>query len=333
VLVIIILILGLFFYQRSTTQAKAQKEKNSYKVKRLTLKDTLSLSGTIDAEEHSILRFQSSGRLAWVGVKEGDYVKKFQTVASLDQRSLADDLKKYLNTYTKERLDFDSSKQNNELKYTGSLSEDARRDALRSLDKAQYDLNNAVLDVELKNLALQYSNQFSPFEGLVVRVDSPFAGVNITPAQAEFEIINPKTIYFSATADQTDVVKIRENLTGSITLDSYPEDTLHGEVSHISFIPKSGETGTVYAVKIALSGDNTNYKYRFGMTGDANFTLKERQNVIAVPSNYLKSEKGKKYVLKSENGKISKIFIQTDEEIDNNTIVTSGLEQGDIIYD
>src|SRR3989344_6512971 len=82
------LIVGFVYYQRYTAQIKAKKEKSTYTVKRQTLRDDLSLSGEIDAEEKTVLRFQTSGKLSWVGVKEGDQVKKYQTVASLDQREV-----------------------------------------------------------------------------------------------------------------------------------------------------------------------------------------------------------------------------------------------------
>src|SRR3989304_9274792 len=140
----IVIFIGGGFYFKQDSDTKAKQAKNTYTVKRETIKDELSLSGEIEAEEHVTLRFQSSGRLAWVGVKEGDYVKKYQGVASLDQREVQQNLKKYLNTYVNERFDFDQEKQDTQIKYTGGLSEDARREAIRVLDKAQNDLNSAV---------------------------------------------------------------------------------------------------------------------------------------------------------------------------------------------
>jgi macrolide-specific efflux system membrane fusion protein len=75
----------------------------TFTVKKGDLRDTLSFSGTVDASEKVALKFQSSGRLSWVGVKEGDVVKKFQGIASLDRESLKKTMANYLNTYLKER--------------------------------------------------------------------------------------------------------------------------------------------------------------------------------------------------------------------------------------
>src|SRR3990167_5222159 len=327
----LLLIVGFIFYQRYSTQTKSRKEKSTYRVKKQTLRDDLSLSGEIDGEEKVTLRFQSSGKLTWVGIKEGDYVQKYQGIASLDQREVQQNLKKYLNTYVNERLDYDQELQDAQIKYTGGLSEDARREALRVLKKAQYDLNNAIIDVELKNLAIEYSYLASPIEGIVIRVGSPYAGVNITPAQAEIEIVNPNTVYFSVAADQTEVVKLKEGKKGNIVFDAYPDDQIKSEVNKISFIPKEGESGTVYEVKMYFDYDNSDYKYRVGMTGDVDFLLRQRKNILAIPALFIKTDKGKKYVYKLENNKKIKTYITLGDEIDEVVVVESGLKENDEI--
>lgn len=323
---------AVYVIYNKTTSATKNNEK-AHTVKRGDLTETLSISGEIDAHERADLKFQTSGMLVWVGVKEGDYVKKYQGIASLDKKELEMNLKKYLNTFLKSRWDFDQEKEDQDIKNIGGLSEDARREALRSLDKAQFDLNNAVLDVELKDLALKYSYLYTPIEGIVTSIDTLYAGVNITPATAVFKIVNPKTIYFSATADQTDVINLIKGKQGELVLDPYPEEIIKGVVEDISFIPKTGETGTVYQVKIAFDNSNEDYKYRVGMTGDISFNTKEKKNVLAIPSTYLKKENGEYYVLKLTGGKKEKTRIKIGDEIDGDVIILSGLEEDDLIYD
>ena len=322
--IVVCIILLVLFYQRKSPSST--KKETSFKVRKTTLSETLSLSGQIDAEEHATLRFQTSGRLDWVGVKTGDYVKKYQTIASLDQRELEKNLKKYLNTYMKSRWDFEQTKDDYENK---AITEAMQR----LIDEAQFDLNNAVIDVEVKDIAFKFANLYAPIEGLVVRVDVPYAGVNVTAAQAEFEIINPKTIYLSATADQTDIVKLKQDMKAEVILDSYPDEKLTGKIYMISFIPKEGETGTVYQIKMVLNVANEDYRIRFGMTGDANFVTRKVNNVLAVPDNFVKSEKDKNYVWQKVNGKKVKTKIIIGDDIDGDIIVTSGLKEGDIVYD
>lgn len=318
----LILLAGRYFFSSAR-----DKEKKEYQVVRKDLKEELSLSGQIDAEEKVILRFQTSGRLAWVGVKEGDYVKKYQAIASLDQRDLKNRLDKYLNTYVKQRMSFEQTKDDYWQKQY-DLSETIRHKAERILEQNQMDLNNSVLDVEYQSLLLEYANLWSPIEGVVTRVDTPVAGVNITPAGAEFEIVNPKTLYFSATADQTEVVNFFEGKKGKIVFDSYPEDEVEAEVYWISFSPKKGETGTVYQLKIKF---DFNKPLKIGMSGDVNFITKELKNVITIPPTYLKKDKKGDYVNVLEKGKTGKRYVKKGEEIEGEVVIREGLDEGEII--
>jgi len=328
---ILVFAVTIFFARQSTSKATAKKE-NGYTLKRQDLKEYLSLSGEIDAEERTVLRFQSAGRLNWVGVKEGDYVRKYQAIASLDQRDLKNKLQQTLNTFVKKRYDFDQSQDDTE-RIGDQVTREAGDKMKRILDKAQYDLNNSIIDVELGNLALEYSNLITPIEGIVTRVDIKYSGVNITPAQAEFEIINPKTLYFLATADQTEVVKLKNKMSAKITMDSYLDDEFDGQILDIGFIPKTGETSTVYKVKITLPKDVGESQFKIGMTGDVSFLVKEKNNVLSVPSQYIKNNGDKKYVWTKVNDKRQKTYIKTGEEIDDNTVIISGLKEGDTVYD
>lgn len=330
-----IVVIGGWGLYSQTAGKKSDIKELSYKIKRQSLQESLSFSGTVDAQEKAILRFQSSGYLAWVGVKEGDVVRKYQAVASLDQRELKKQLEKDLIDYDKERLDFDNdSLDTNENALPGNKY--LRQDTIDAFKKAQFDLNSSVLDVELSDIALRYSTLVSPIDGVVVSVESKQAGVNVIPTQAEFVIVNPSTLYFSGAVDQTDVVKLQEGMSGHITFDSYPDDEVSASVSSIAFVPKEDETGTVYEVKIGIGDIATpgaSIKYRLGMTGDVEFVTKDIQDVLGVPTTFIKKEGGRYYVFKKDGNKKIKTSVKIGEEIDTATVILDGLVEGDIVYD
>ena len=287
----------------------------------------MTISGEIDAEEHVNLRFQTAGRISWIGVKEGDLVKKYQTIASLDQKELQKNLQKELNDFMKYKYDYEQT--------TDTYKDQVITDTIKRIkEKAGFDLNSSVLDVELKDISLKYANLISPIEGLVVRVDSPYAGVNISlPTQAEFEIVNPKTVYFSALADQTEVIKLQEDMLGELSLDSYPDNPLKGSIKNIAFTPKTGEIGTVYKIKFIFDDNNDIYKYKLGMTGDLSFVTNKKENVLYLPIKFIKNEKDKKYVNLWKNKEKEKIYIETGLETDNLIEITKGLSENDTIVD
>ena len=57
-------------------------------VKKGNLRKDLTLSGKVDARSFANVQFQTAGKLVWVGVKEGDQIKKGQAIASLDKALL-----------------------------------------------------------------------------------------------------------------------------------------------------------------------------------------------------------------------------------------------------
>jgi RND family efflux transporter MFP subunit len=285
------------------------------------IKETISLSGTVEASEEASLKFQAGGLLTWVGVKEGDFVKKYQAIASLDKRELEQNFKKEANNYLTDRWDFEQIQDDYKETKNNYLVTDSIK---RILEKAQFSLENSVVDYELKDLAIRLATIHSPIEGIVVRVDSPKAGVNVTPATATFEIVNPNTIYFSAEVDETDVSQIKIGARAVITLDAYPDEEIESTVNEISFVPKSGSQGTVYEVKLSLSQNSLNLKYKLGFNGDARITVKQKQGVLTVPSQVIKLKDGKTVIYILKDGKEQEVEIETGIENEDSTEIIKG---------
>lgn len=323
-IILVVILLFVFWNRRSTSQNKNIPQKTE--VKQSDLKEELTLSGEIDAHEKVVVRFQTSGRLSYVGVKEGQFVKKGQVLASLDRRELKKKLDKELNTFLNQRYSFDQTKDDNKDK--------AVTDAIkRVLDTSQNNLNKAVIDVELQSIALEFSTITSPISGIVTSISSPIAGVNVTPSQAEFEIINPDSIFFTATADQTEVTKIKKEQPVEIVLDAFDDQTLNGVVESISFTPKSGETGTVYEFIVSIPSSKTESMLRMGMTGDATIIVSERKDTLYLPSKFVFLDKKKPYVLLMKNNKVKETTIVTGLETEDRIEIKSGLKKNDVVYD
>ena len=317
---------------RNTANAK-EKKANSYVVKRQDLTETLSLSGEIDAKEKADVKFQTTGLLSWVGVKEGDFVKKYQVLASLDKRELQNSMSQLLNDYMDERWDFEQGEADNKDWRTRGMTDTARDTVKRTLERNQFALNNAVLDVEAKDLAMKFANIWTPIEGVVTHIDVPTPGTFITSAGAVFTVVNPKTLYFSATADQTEVVNFQSGTAGQIVLESFPDTETAGVVDSISFAPKEGESGTVYELKMTVDtakiGED---KLKMGMTGDANFITREIKGALAVPEAYIEKRNGKTYVTKLTRMIEEEIEIKIGQAIEGMVEIKEGLNEGDTIY-
>lgn len=332
IIVLLLIIGGFFLYQRQKTLTEAEKD-TTYTVKRQTLEESLSLSGSVDAGEKAVLRFQGGGRVAWVGVREGDYVSQYQGIASLDTRETHKRLKRYLELYENARVEFDQSQEDTREVVIGGLTRDQRNRALRAFQQDQNNLDISVIDVELQSIAGEDAYLFAPIPGLVVQAEPAYMGIDTGPTTSNYTIINPDTVFFSASADQTDVVKIKHGMEGKIILDAYPDNELSGSVSSIAFTPETDESGTVYEVKVAFPADNGAFNYKLGMTGDINFVLNKKARALAVPNRHITTRAGKKYVMKLVNGKKEETEIKTGISFDTDVEILYGLREGDVIVE
>jgi multidrug efflux pump subunit AcrA (membrane-fusion protein) len=260
-------------------------------------------------------------------------VKKYQTIASLDQNQLQKTIQKDLNTYVQERNTFDQNVDSNGDGSTG-FTQAIRDAAKRNYQNDQMDLNNAVLNVEIQTIAKQYANLYSPIAGVVTRVDAPNAGVNVSITDT-YEIIDPSSIYFSVSADQTEVIKLTQGKKGTITMDSFPDDQTEGAITDLSFTPKQNETGTVYEAKMSIDPNKHTSLYRLGMTGDVDFIIQQFPNEISVPFEYIIQEANdsKSYVYKEINGKPVKTEVTVGDEYDNMVIIKKGVQPGDVVVE
>lgn len=339
-ILILLVLFGLIFGYKQIQAQNAKEAKNPTKfnpktfeifnVPRKDIAQTLTLSGSIDASKKADLKFQTSGRLAWVGVKIGDKVKKFQAIAGLDQKELRKNLEKEFNDYRTGLSNFNDVQDTYKQTKQDFLVTDAIK---RILDRSQYTLNNAVISYELSDLAIKYSTLTTPISGVVVNVDQPLPGVNITPTSASFTVVDPTSIFLKAEIDQEDTPKIKVGQAATVKLDSFPDKTFDSKINFIAFSPVAGESNTVYEIRFDLpASDNQNLNYRLGMDGDALITLAESKNTLVLPIEAVLEEKGQKYVLtKDENNKIIKKNVKTGVENDTDVEILEGLSENDQI--
>jgi len=288
--------------------------------------NAITLTGSVAATDIAQVRFQTAGKLAWIGARVGDRVKKGQAIASLDKNQLRKDLDKELNDYKAALHTFnDTQDEYKETKERYLLTDGIKR----LLDRSQYTLNNAVLDYELSELTLKLATIYSPINGIVTASDQPVAGVNVSPTSATFTIVDPKSVYFKSEIDQETVTNIKIGQPATLKLDSFPDQSLDSKISYISFTPIAGESSTVYEVRFKLSVDNSNLTYRLGMDGDAHLVLSQEQHALTIPTDAVFIEENEKFVYLLTDQKLKHQKIKTGIETDFDTQVLEGLSPND----
>ncbi len=317
--VIIALIILLIAWTVGNRNAQNKSLIKTYRVSQNTLKSTVSASGKIDSNQSTNLHFQTGGQLAWINAKQGDYVKKGQTIASLNTQVLQKQLKEDLNTYFKTRLTFEDTKdsQQNQI-----ITDTLKRIAQRS----QADLENSVTDVEIRDLAVRFSTISSPIDGYIISNPTVYPGSNVLVTDTIVTVANTQDLQFLAEVDETDIGKVLTGQEASITLDAYPEDTF---ISKISLIGQKAITTSTGATAFNTTFNmDTQKQFLIGMNGTAQIEVGRAENVNSVPLEAITDDK---YVYVKSGKKFSKKEIEKGIESDTDVEIKSGLKEGDVI--
>lgn len=326
---IILVVLGItvFGFRYFSNKSKNIKVETA-KVARGNLKETFTISGEIDARKKATLRFQTSGKLAWVKATEGDSVVVGQALAGLDLTNLkatentmfykykaADANAKQIEDSVKGHDADETFTQKN----TRVTAQTARDIAYDNWMLARQDSKNATL--------------YSPITGKIISVTDLAASSYISGSTAfAIQVVDPLSLFFSASADQTEVAGLTEGKMGTLILDAVPDSDILGTIRQISYSPQVGNSDTTYSVSFYFDSKNTNY--RLGMTGDIQFVKNEKNNTLFLPTKFIKNDEDKKYIYncQSKNDKCQ-IYVETGLEADEGTEIVSGLKEGDVVYE
>lgn len=319
IVIFVVLAVGAGLWWRSNATAGSPTGIETAQVKKSDFIQSVSSSGKTKAAKSVDLKFQTSGKLTWVGVQEGNMVRPYQAIASMDVREVQKNLEKALRDYSSERSDFDEGKS---LQFVSDA-------AKRILQKNQWDLEKAVLDVELKHLAVEYATLVTPIGGIVTHIDTPVAGINITPATAVFRIADPASLVFEANIDEIDVGKLRIGQPAQISLDAFADATFSGRISYVSYVSEtSGGGATVFPVKIAFDEPQP---LRIGLNGDVTIELERQEQVLVIPIEALRQDDAGNYVYRKNGQKYERVQISIAAQSDDDAVVADGLAPGDLV--
>ncbi len=315
-LVILVVILIAAYFLRP----KPPKPIATEKVESGTITQTVSITGTIAAENMANLSFPFAGKLNYMPFKEGDAVTTGQVVASLNTSDLQANLRQA-------EQDFTAAKAASERLYDSQGSSTAesfdQRVARTAVDAAQ---NKAYDNVVKARKAIADAALISPIDGILTHAGAGSVGVNVTVANI-WTVMDLSSFEFKMEVDEADIAKVKIGDPVNINLDSYPNDTLNLAVSKIDYATHTTSSGgdAYYVTALITQAQD---KYRVGMNGNADIITAKRENVLQVPFSAIQND-NEVLVKKAGGYEITKI--KTGIENDTSVEVLSGLNEGDVI--
>ncbi len=315
--IIIALVVIFIVYIVGNRNAQNVSQIKFYKVAPKTIESSVTSSGKIQAEQSTNLHFQTSGQIAWINAKQGQSVQKGEAIASLNTQTLQKQLKSDLNTYAKTRTTFDDTN------YT--YKDQPLTDAIKRIaQRSQLDLENSVVDVEIRDLAIRFATITSPIDGHIVSDPSVYTGSNVLATDTIATVASSSNLQLMAEVDETDIGKARLGQKANITLDAFPDKTFSSTVSQIA--PQAITTSTGATAFNVTFNMESSEPFLIGMNGSAQIITATKENVLSVPleaivnDNFVWIKKGKNY----QQREVTK-GLESDSDVE----ITSGISEGD----
>jgi HlyD family secretion protein len=310
-------------------------------------------AGSVEACLRTRLSTIMGGRIEFLGVKEGDRVKKGQLLMKLwnddqkAQQTLAEAQRASATQRVKEVCTTAASalreaERQTSLRVRGYVSE-AKEDAARSeadarrascdtarADIVQADARIAVTRVEQGRMVL-----YAPFDGTVAKIVGELGEYSTpsppgVPTPPAIDLIDDTCLYVKAPMDEVDAPKIKTGLPVRVSLDALPKQPLKGKVRrvapYVSAVEKQARTVDVEVdFDMPASGG-----LLVGYSADVEIVLGGRPNVLRVPTAAL-IEGSKVMVLNADSGKLEERKVRTGIANWEFTEIVDGLAEGERI--
>lgn len=214
-----------------------------------------------------------------------------------------------------------------------------RKDA--DLKLAQAEVIRAETTLKDAEERLRDTDVRSPITGILLKKlveegQIVSSGISATSGGTAIAIVADVTsLVVVANVDETDIGRVAKDRPATVTVESQPDKKFQGKVD---LIPPRGDLDSsiiVFKVRIAIDGKHFG-DLKIGMTATVNILVNEVKQAVLVPSEAVKSEKGKRYVMVPEGETGTKrVDVKIGLDDGQKVEIKEGLKAGDdvvIVY-
>ena len=312
IIVAILAIAGLIIYL-ATGKKGAQIQFEMTTVDLDTIQNSVTATGTIEPVTEVEVGTQVSGIISKIFVDYFSIVKKGQVIAELDKTNLTSELNSAKANLASAKSELEYQKTNYEryknLNEKGLVSKDEYENAYLSYRKALESYHTSVENVNKAETNIGYATITSPIDGVVLSKDveegQTVASSFSTPTL--FTIAQDLTdMRVIADIDEADIGSVKEGQNVTFTVDAFPNDVFHGNVTQVR--QEATEENNVVTYEVVISAPNKDLKLKPGLTANVTVNTLERTDVLSVRSKALRFTPaedilGKSYKIVDCNGK------------------------------
>lgn len=311
-------------------------------------------AGTVEACQRTKLSPIIGGRIVYLGVKEGDHVKKGQVLMRLwndDQRAQTGVAQKQVETAGKRVGEICAMAANakreadrmTRLRSKGFISEGAEDKARTEAESrqaacatARAEVGQASAQVNLSSVQQGRTVLTAPFDGVVAEIVGELGeyttpsppGVATPPA---IDLIDPSCLYVKAPMDEVDGPRMRPGQTARITLDAFQGKVFPAHVRRVApYVQAVEKQARTVDVEADFDRPDDLTQMLVGYSADLEIVLESRAQVLRVPTSAL-MEGGRVLRFNPASRTLEEVSLKTGIANWEYTEVLDGLKAGDRI--
>jgi len=322
-----VLLLGGGYYIISKNKAKQEEEVSivaskieeiAVNVAKLEYKDLstdFSVNGNFEPYQEMTFPSEMSGRIVSVLVKEGDYVRVGQTLATIKKDAIEVDMTQAQNNL--QNAIIDNQRFENAFK-TGGVTK-------QQLDNSRLQLKNARAAVQAQGLRVRDTNVKATINGVVnTRYIEP--GSVVAPGSQMFDIVNVSRLKLKVAVNENEIVNLKIGQNVKVLASVLPDDEFVGK---ITFIAPKADASLNFPVEIEVSNNN---KLKAGMYGTAVFSnandAAATKALAVIPSTAFVNGVSSNTVFVVENNVAKLTKVVSGRVVGDYVEILSGLKEG-----
>ncbi len=278
----------------------------------------LSWSGTVEPKERREVKAGADGTVEEIFVSKGTEVAAGQDLMCISNPSLLVSYDQAVNGLESARQSLDSCDS--------------------QIEQQKLRVEQAALSLREKEEMLAKLDVRSPIPGKVISI-SVGPGDEVSPNQTVAEVSSVDPLIVSIPVDELDIASVAPGQEARVEVDAFSGQTFIGEVQKVAQEGQVKQGITNYAVTIALgrsssspeSGAPDLGQLRFGMSATVTVAVARKENVLSIPVEAVKWDKGQAYVNRIEEGEAVQRKIKVGVQNDMYAEVVSGLQEGDAV--
>jgi HlyD family secretion protein len=302
----------------------------------------LAASGYVVAQQKAAVASKGTGRLEYLGVQEGDRVKKGQLIGRLEDQDVVAALARARADLQLARADSEDAHRTFERQKTlfasGLTSTAEMESAEARFKRMMASIMSAQASVSSAEVALENTRIRAPFDGTVLtknadvgEVVAPF-GAASNSRGAVVSMADMSSLEVEADVSESNITRVKIGQPTEIVLDAYPEVRYQGFVSKI--VPTADRAKATVLTKVRFK--ERDERVLPEMSAKVTFLSKELDKEtstappkLTVPFSAVVSRNGADVVLLVREGALTEMPVKTGERIGARIEIREGVAQGD----